>query len=97
MKIVIWGGLIFAASAIITAFRMNGILLGAIPTVVIYGVMLWLAKTLCQVWENRRGEKEAQANKDAHEARQICKNCGAKIPALSRVCPQCGQLSEEIG
>ena len=97
MKIVIWGGLIVAVSAIITAFSMNGILLGAIPTVLIYGVMFWLAKTLCKVWENHRDEKDARANKDAHEARQICKHCGTKLPVMSRVCPQCGQLSDEIG
>lgn len=97
MKILIWGGMIFAVSAITTALRMNGILLGAIPTMLIYGAALFLAGTLCKLWDHHRNEKEARANKAEHEARLICKHCGAKLSAMSRVCPQCGQLSHEIG
>ena len=97
MKIAIWVGVLFVVSAITTALKMNGILLGGIPTALIYGAAAFLASTLCKVWQNRRDEKEASKNKEAHEARQICKCCGAKIPVLSRACPQCGNLSDEIG
>ena len=97
MKILIWGGLIFTASAIPTVLRMNGIFLGAIPTMLIFGAALFLAGTLCKLWDNHRNEKEARANKAEQEARLICKHCGAKLSVMSRVCPQCGQLSDEIG
>ena len=97
MKAVIWIGILFVVSAINTLLGMNGILLGAIPTVLIYCAAIWLAATLCKVWENHRNEKEAKKNQEAHELRQICKHCGAKLSVMSRVCPECGTLSQEIG
>jgi len=97
MKIAIWVVILFIVSAVMTALSMNGIFLGAIPTMLIYVAVIFLARTLCKLWENYSNEKEASKNKEAHEARQVCKCCGAQIPVMSRICPQCGKLSDEIG
>lgn len=69
---------------------------GVVYALLVLGA-IFLARKLCKVWQAHRDEKEASENKSAHEARQICKHCGAKLPLMSRVCPQCGKLSDEIG
>ena len=54
MKILIWTGCIFGLSIFITMLRTGGILLGGIPTALLYGGMFWLARTLCKKWDNHK-------------------------------------------
>lgn len=54
MKVVIWIACIFLVSAITTALKANGIILGAIPTAAIYGGAVALAGFLCKLLDKKR-------------------------------------------
>lgn len=54
MKVFIWLVCIFIPSAITTFFRLNGIFLGAIPTIIIYSISIFIAKKLCEHWDTRK-------------------------------------------
>ena len=59
MKALIWIGCMFTVVVILTAFRTNGVLLGALPTVLLYGGAMSLAGALCRGWdESHRKEKQ---------------------------------------
>jgi len=53
MKVVIYVVCFFVMSLIQSACRVNGIILGAIPTVLLYLGTFWLARALCKAWDNR--------------------------------------------
>ena len=55
MKVLIWILCIFANALITTILKESGILLGAIPTMILFGAMLWLARTLCKKWDEHTG------------------------------------------
>lgn len=50
MKVLIWILCFFANALITTVLKESGILLGAIPTMILFGATLWLARTLCKKW-----------------------------------------------
>lgn len=54
MKAVIWTICILVNALINTALRQQGILLGAIPTMILISVTLWIARTLCKKWDERK-------------------------------------------
>lgn len=54
MKVLIWILCIFANALITTILKESGILLGAIPTMILFGAMLWLARTLCKKWDEHK-------------------------------------------
>lgn len=56
MKILIWLLCIFANALITTLLKESGITLGAIPTMILFGAMLWLARTLCKKWDEHKGK-----------------------------------------
>ncbi len=55
MKVLIWILCIFANALITAILKENGIPLGAIPTMILFAAMLWLARTLCKKWEEHKG------------------------------------------
>ena len=55
MKVLIWILCIFANALITTILKESGILLGAIPTMILFGAMFWLARTLCKKWDEHKG------------------------------------------
>ena len=55
MKGLIWFLCIFANALITTILKESGILLGAIPTMILFAAMLWLARTLCKKWDEHKG------------------------------------------
>lgn len=59
MKFLIWFLCIFANALITTLIKETGVILGGIPTVVLYGATIWLARTLCKKWDERKENKEA--------------------------------------
>lgn len=65
MKVLIWFGCLFISSAIPVALRSKGILLGAIPTALLFAGTIWLAKTLSGVWDTHKASKAQAASVDA--------------------------------
>lgn len=57
MKILIWIICLFLNALITTIFKENGIGLGAIPTVILYGMTILLATTLCKLWDKHKNQK----------------------------------------
>lgn len=97
MKVLIWVGCMFAYGVITVLLKENGILLGAIPTALLVFGLFTLARFLSNAWESHKNEKEARSNLASHQAQRICKNCGETLPPLTRNCPKCGTLSQDIG
>ena len=54
MKIVIMLLCFFALAIIQTALRESGIVLGAIPTVILFGGAMWLSKELGKKWDENQ-------------------------------------------
>lgn len=59
MKFLIWFSCIFANALITTLIKEAGVMLGAIPTVILFGATIWLARTLCKKWDEHKENKEA--------------------------------------
>lgn len=97
MKVLIWVGCMFAYGVITVLLEENGILLGAIPTALLVFGLFSLAGILSKAWDSHQSEKQARANLAAQQAQRICKNCGETLPPLTRNCPKCGALSQDIG
>lgn len=58
MKVVIWGLCIFVYAAITVALRSCGVILGGIPTMILYASMFWVARTLCKKWDEQNGAEK---------------------------------------
>ena len=58
MKILIWFLCILVYAVITVLFMNSGIILGAIPTVILLGGAMWLAKALCKKWDEQKGKKK---------------------------------------
>ncbi len=59
MKALIWGLCMFANGIFTTLLEMNGLSMGALPRVFTLGLAIWLAKTLCEKWDDRNDGKIA--------------------------------------
>ena len=59
MKILIWTGIMLIPSIIATLVKDSGILLGGIPTAILYGTAFWLANKLCKKYDWHRVAKKA--------------------------------------
>ena len=57
MKVIIWLGCIFGLSLFIVILKNAGIILGGIPTALLFWAMLWLARTLCKKWDEHKAKK----------------------------------------
>lgn len=78
MKVLIWVLCFFANALITTIIKGNGVILGAIPTVILYGVTIWLARTLCKKWDERKADKTIDQKEmvDTTPAVNKCEMCG---------------------
>ena len=61
MKVLIWLFCFFVVAVIQTAAREAGLILGAIPAMLLFGLAWWSAKKLCALWDQRQAEKVAFA------------------------------------
>ena len=61
VKILIWLLCFFVVSVIQTAAHEAGVILGAIPAMILFGLAWWSAKKLCALWDQRQAEKAALA------------------------------------
>lgn len=61
LKVFIWLCCFFVVAVIQTAAREAGIILGAIPAMLLFGLAWWSAKKFCALWDQRQAEKAALA------------------------------------
>jgi len=104
MKVLIWFLCIFANALFTTLIKKAGVLLGAIPTVILYGAACWLARTLCKKWDEHKENKAVNKNvpvqtvqitpADTTDQVRFCRKCGEKLINGSQFCRKCGT---EIG
>ena len=88
MKILIWFLCIFANALITTILRESGIILGGIPTAVLFGGTMWLARTLCKKWDEHKGRKQKSPNKAEIPSKQDVANASGYDPELRHVPPK---------
>ena len=100
MKFLIWFLCIFANAAITVLVKEMGFTLGVIPTVILFGSTLWLARTLCNKWDEYKWNKTTTQNVAPQESPstvsenndqiRFCRKCGEELLENSRFCRKCG-------
>lgn len=68
MKIFIWVSAFFAVVMIRLLCQWNGILLGALPSMALFGGAWWLAQTLSSAWDDRKRSKQLWKEKQERDA-----------------------------
>ena len=58
MKILIWIGCILLYGIVNAMCRAQGIILGGLPTALMFFGIFFLAGTLCRLWDKRRGRNQ---------------------------------------
>lgn len=105
MKVLIWIGCFFANALLTTLINGSGVSLGGIPTAILFGVTLWLARTLCKKWDERKANGASEQNEpdqmqpitnDITEQVRFCRKCGEKLIDHSGFCRKCGTKIVEI-
>ena len=64
MKALIWIGCIFCLSLCIVLIKDCGIILGGIPSALMFGVMWWVADKLCKKWDSRKNKDEEKGDEE---------------------------------
>ena len=64
MKALIWIGCIFTLSLCFVMIKNAGIILGGIPSALMFGGMWWIASSLCKKWDGRKERKMNKENED---------------------------------
>ena len=91
MKIAIWIFCIFANALIATFVGYAGITLGGIPTALLMGGTIFLARYWCRKLDDRRGRKEREKIANSEEMKKrLCPKCGENIVGNNRYCSSCG-------
>ncbi len=62
MKVLIWCICLFSVSFFIQFLKVQGVLLGAIPTFLLYGGAFWLIRILCRKWDEHKEVKRNESN-----------------------------------
>lgn len=99
MKVLIWFLCIFACAIITSLIKETGIILGAIPTVILFTGTMWLARTLCKKWDEHNKNKatkesapvpKPQPTAENNDHVRFCRKCGEKLIDNSQFCRKCG-------
>ena len=100
MKILIWFLCILANSIITAIIKANGIILGGIPTFIMYMITFAVARTLCEKWQEYKNNKQKKTTTTVEtideEETEIkdkivfCRKCGFKLIDDSEFCSNCG-------
>lgn len=99
MKVLIWILCFFANALITTLIKEGGIILGGIPTALMFGGTLWLARTLCKKWDEHKANRSVKENvavqdNPVEEMNNdkvcFCRKCGEKLIDNSQFCRKCG-------
>lgn len=102
MKVLIWFLCLFANAMVTTLAKENGIILGAIPTVVLYALAATLAQVLCGAWDKHKQKKTdkqniaiAEINDEEIPQIRFCRKCGEALIDSSKYCRKCGTKIEK--
>lgn len=102
MKVLIWIGCIFVMAVLNVAIKPGGI-----PAVIIFSGGMWVARKLCQVWDEKHVSKKP-VNKGYYQSQDEiekkdnemlanggwkCKKCGKVHPSYTGTCG-CGGKKE---
>ena len=100
MKVLIWFLCILANATITTLINEAGIILGGIPTALMFGATLWLARTICRKWDDLQARKKARAKyidgqRNTEPTGQWQCSCGRSHPQYVSSCV-CGQSKSDF-
>ena len=95
MKVLIWILCIFANSFFTTALKTNGISLGALPTLVLWGGTIFLARTLCKEWDDHKRRKQSTSVSSpvpsaGSQPVPVSQSAGINTPQIL-FCRKCGE------
>lgn len=82
MKIFIWFFCILIFSIIETLLKAKGILLGAIPTVLLFSAAISIAKYFCRIWDEYKALVSAAEKKYGKQKRWYEKILFPKAPSV---------------
>ncbi|MBE6810080.1 MAG: zinc-ribbon domain-containing protein [Ruminococcaceae bacterium] len=87
MKVLIWIVCYFVIALITTALKENGVILGGIPTVILWLLVFFPARRLCKFWDEH---KASPRSKTTMQSTRFCKECGQRLLDNSKFCSKCG-------
>ena len=98
MKVLIWFCGILVYVLIATAIRMDGFILGGLPTAILYFLTVGYAGILANKWGNSNKNKSHSKNvykayKKAINSKSnnhTCLKCGTKVLENATFCTKCG-------
>ncbi len=91
---------------IITLIKEVGIILGAIPTMILYGATFWLARTLCKKCDEHKENDAVEQIAPVDTTKTVitndcliedinrmteCMSCGYRSENIFNTCPECGK------
>lgn len=83
MKIAIWCGCIVVYSVVVTACRLGGVTFGALPTALLFLLLVILpAPVLCRAWDRKRAQKQGPVQVERPEEISEAEVLEIKNPAL---------------
>ena len=96
MKVLIWFACFFVVALIRTSIQESGIILGGLPTALLYLGAYFIARSLCKSLDERKTEKKTQEGKNAFKHNNsFCKECGQRLMDQGKFCNKCGTEAME--
>lgn len=95
MKVLIWLLCGLVGTSITTLLNTNGIYLGGLPTVALWGVLFFLTKTLCKEWDDHKRRKQSTSasspvpSTGSHPV-PVSQSAGINTPQIL-FCRKCGE------
>lgn len=68
MKVLIWFVCFLVMSIITTYLNGSGIFLGGIPTIILFGITFWIAKTLCKKYDEAKSLENSDDNNSVSDS-----------------------------
>lgn len=68
MKVLIWIVCFLVMSVVVTYLNGSGIFLGGIPTIILFGITFWIAKTLCKKYDEAKSLENSDDNNSVSDS-----------------------------
>lgn len=83
IKCLIWLGFLFVSSAITTGLAYAGVLLGAIPTILLFAVACYAARSCCKAYDRKHAPlpSVADTGEEPKSASLVADGAAAEEPA----------------